>query len=262
MLSALISLESTINDGNNYNVTYTRTGTVQVSNLECYFHDDHCAIPATSFTRAHAYGVMSSASQCGNYSTVKDVINSQYLYRYYCRRDRREFAHRFVEYNMNDTQKSYPHFTKRIITASSGDCIEYNQTGDPSQVTIGAYTFWKFTYANDSFQDDILIPTSSLGLEGTTYIYPGSATPAEASKWGHGPRGLWMLAYKNPGSDGPKFYKCPVTISNVSDAEKPEHNVTDNVARTAVASIALQSQWYQGNLENPDWKQYQFYATG
>ena len=264
MLSALISLESTVDDGNNYNVTYFREGKVQVSNLTCYSHKGCCPSPVTIHALAHAYGEMTLASECGNYSEVADIINSKKDYEYYCRRDpsRQEFSHRFYEYNPNDTQKAYPRFTDRIIRAASGDCFEYDQVGTPAAVTLGDVSASNFTYTNNSIKGSISIPTSSLGREGTTYIYRGKNVPAEATTEACGLRCIWMWVYKNPGAtDGPKFYQCPINVSVVSNVTQPAHNVSAAVARVAAASIALQGQ-FQGSIEDPIWTQYQFYASG
>lgn len=121
----------------------------------------------------------------------------------------------------------------------------------------------RITY-NDSTGNsgNIKIPTAYLGREGTTYIYRGKNFPAAASAQAYGPRGLWMWAYKNPGEhDGPKLYRCPITVSKVSNSQVPAHNVSDGIARAAAASIALQGR-FQGPSSNPDYKQYQFYPSG
>ena len=194
MLSASISLEATMDDGNNYNVTYVRGGKVQVSNLTCYDHNGDCNNVVTIHALAHAYGEMTLASDCGSYGEIADIINSKQNFQYYCGTDpsRQEFAHRFSEHNPNDTQRAYPYFTNRIITASSGDCFEYDQVGPPSPDRIDDMSASNFTYADNSTNGSISIPTSSLGREGTTYIYRGIKAPAEATVQSCGPRCIWM----------------------------------------------------------------------
>ena len=252
-----------MNDGTDYHNTYLREGKVQVSNLSCYFHRRDCPTPVTIHGLAHAYGEMTLASKCGNYSEITDVTPKQ-DYQYYCGRNgsRQEFAYRFKEYNPTDAYKAYPHFTGRIITAASGDCLEYDQVGTPAPDKVGDMDASNFTYTNHSIDGSISIPTSSLGREGTTYIYRGINVPAETSTYGCGLRCIWMWAYKNPGAtDGPKFYQCPVTISIVSNVTQPAHNVSDAVARVAAASIALQGR-FEGSVKNPRFMQYQFYPRG
>jgi len=264
MLSALISLECTVDDGNNYNSTYTTNGSVRVPRLGCYYSGDICSKnPVSTGARAHAYGEMTLSPDCGRYSEIADILHSKYEYPSYCRQDLLEFSYRFFEYNRDDTQEAFPHFTNRIITAACGDCIEYDQVGDHGNVKLGDTSAWNFTYTNNTINDSIAIPVASLGTGGTTYIYRDKNVPAEASTEAYGDRGLWMWAYKNAGGpEKPKFYQCPVTVSVVSNVTQPAHDLSDEVARVAVASIALQGQWHQGTLKHPIWSQYQFYAMG
>lgn len=264
MLSALISLEVTIEDGNNYNTTYVREGKVQVSNLTCYDPNADCPGSVQEHVLAHTYGEAILGSSCGPDLELADVLGSRQDYYYYCRRDpgRQEFAYRFSEYNPNDTQKAYPQFTKRVITAASGICTEYRQLESVDD-TIGGDSALRFTYTNPTTGNgSIKIPTSFLGAAGTTYIYRGFKTPDKATTWACGDRCLLMWAYKNYETDAePKFYQCPITISEVSNSGQPEHNISHFVARLAAASIAL-----QGRTHNPgaglDWEQFQFYASG
>lgn len=263
MLSALISVESTVDDGNNYNTTYTTNGNVRVSNLTCYLHNGSCPDSVAIHALAHAYGEMSLASDCGIYNTEEDIIKTKFDYQYYCRTDRHEFAHRFFEYNKNDTQKSFPHFTKRIITASAGDCMEYDEV-DSKVDKVGEMRAQEISYRNESFSDSISIPISSLGREGTTYICRDDKRPFEACEWAYGPRGLWMWAYKNPGAQNkPKVYQCSITISNVTNSRDPRHDIPNDVARAAAASIALQGRWRPDAAETTQiYTNYQFYASG
>lgn len=264
MLSALISLEVTIEDGNNYNTTYVREGKVQVSNLTCYDPKADCPGAVQEHVLAHTYGEAILGSSCGPYLELADVLGSREDYKYYCRRDpgRQEFAYRFSEYNPNDTQKTYPQFTKRIITAASGVCTEYRQLEYVND-TIGGDSALRFTYNNPTTGNgSIKIPTSFLGLAGTTYIYRGFKPPNKATVWACGDRCLLMWVYKNAQAhDKPRFYQCPITISEVSNSGQPEHNISDFVARLAAASIALQGRTHKPGAEL-DWEQFQFYASG
>ena len=267
MLSALISLEVPVDDGNNYNGTYLREGNVRVSNLSCWFRDQETCSPGpvTNHALAHAYGETILELDSTNYSEIADVVKSKKDHRYYFRNDRQEFAYRFNEYNPHDNQSVYPHFTNRTISVSAGECRVYDQVGKGVSISLWDMNATKFTYNDSTVQGGIIrIPTPYLGLEGTTYIYRDTKVPAQASMEAYGPRGLWMWAYKNPGkSNDPKFYRCPITVSNVSNvnAGDDHHHVPDYIARGATASIALQGQWH-GLKDNPDWRQYQFYASG
>lgn len=77
---------------------------------------------------------------------------------------------------------------------------------------------FKHTYAiNTTRNGSIVIPTSALGNEGTTYIYRDILEPWNTDQCGYGLQGLWMWAYRNPGAQDrkPQFYECPVTVDPV-----------------------------------------------
>ena len=266
MLSALISLEVSMQDGRDYNTTYLRKGKVQVSNLTCYNPTLDCEMEVREDGLAHVYGEGIVGQRCGAYHELTDVINSEQDYPYYCRREpgRHEFAYRFSEYNPNDTQKSYPHFTNRIVTASSGVCIEHEQVSAVRTNLVDDSAFlYNYTIATKQY-NFIAIPTSFLGSEGTTYIWRDWARPEDLlGLWSCGDRCLWMWVYTNVEGAGanPKFYECPVTVSEVSNSARLEHKLSNYVARLAVASIALQGRFrYQPAMVY--WEQFQFYATG
>jgi hypothetical protein len=252
-----------VDGGTNYNGTYFRSGRVEVSDLTCYFHDGVCPFPVTTQALAHLYGEVTQASDCGNYTTISNVTNSQQTYQYYCRNDSRpEFAYRFNEYNPNDTQKAYPYFSNRTFTTSSGKCLENSQVGEPTSDTVGSMSALKHTYTNGSTNGTISIPVSSLGREGTTYIYRGTDRPAIESTYNCSDRGFWMWAYRNPGRDeAPRFYQCPIEVSLVSNVQQSAHIISNDVARVAAASIALQGR-YHPEGDRQIFTQYQFYASG
>jgi hypothetical protein len=261
---AVISLTYTINDGTSYHDIYTTQDLVEVPNLNCYqmqFHQKDCPPRVTKQAVAHAHRELALASECGNYTEASEVQNSKHDYRYYCRRipsNREEFAYRFNEYNPIDTQRVYPYFTNRGITAAAGKCVQYDVNGKPEE-TNRAKTF---TYKNGNSSATITIPNSSLGMEGTTYIYRDTKGPAFAETYACGPRCIRMWAHKNPsGAEPDAFYECPIEISLVSNVTRHAHNVTDDVARIAAASIALQGR-FTGELNDPNVIQYQFYASG
>ncbi|KAL8728408.1 MAG: hypothetical protein Q9181_005360 [Wetmoreana brouardii] len=281
--TALINLTYTVDDGKDYNGIYLQSGQVNVSDLTCYMHGSphgsRCQLPVTTDALAHAYGETThgadstQASDCGYFDNVEDVISSKEDFRYYCRRNTtvQRFAYRFKEYNPNDFQKAYPHFTTRTITASSGECNEYEKVVAQQPTVIGDRNTWNhisavnFTFEKGPINKTIAIPTSALGNGGTTYIYRGSKTPAKAGTFGYGERGIWMWAYRNPGPGEPApngtFFECPITVSTVSNVLNPQHNITDDVAREAAASIALQGQW-KGSSKNKNFEQWQWYAAG
>ena len=196
------------------------------------------------------------------YDDISDLQLSKYDYGYYCRRDGQEFAYRFNEYNPNDTQKVYPLFTNRTITASSGHCFSYSQLGDPKPAldTAGDLEALNYTYTNHTYTGSIIIPKQSTGLSGTTYIYRGTRLPQDAVTYACGPRCMWMWVYKAHSKyEEPAFYQCPISISNVENTTNSSaQNIPNDVARIVAASIALQGRW-AGTFENQIWTQYQFY---
>lgn len=279
MAAAVISITYTVDDGQDFRGTYLRDGNVSVTNLECYRHGAYSACPVQVIQDqlAHAYGASTqgpdskSRLQCGDYTDLDDVIGSKQNFPYYCRRDTaiQEFAYHFKEYNPVDTQQAYPHFTNRVITASSGICNEYSETGsqtsqvgDDNTNPPNAISALNINYTNGTHKESIRIPTSALGREGTTYIYRGPPRPEDATKYGFGPRGLIMWVYRNPGQfEEPRFFECPITVSVVTNVKNPAHNVSDSTAREAAASIALQGQ-FRGTGPNIDFTQWQWYANG
>ena len=266
MAVALINLTFTVNDGVTYRDTYTSFGNVTVTDLSCYhmqYVQEGCPDEVTVQTVAHTYGEMNLVAENGTYNDIADVLNSKSNYRYYWRstRHQQQLAYRFNEYNPSDTEKLYPFFTNRTITAESGDCFTYNKTGtddnDPQTIT----------FTNGTHNDKIAIPKDYLGNEGTTYIYRGFHDPAHATIYSCGARCVWMWAYKNPSiyplesPEPPNFYQCPVSISQVKNASQPEHSISNDVAKIAAASIALQGR-FVGPITDPNYQQFQFYASG
>ncbi|KAL8672238.1 MAG: hypothetical protein Q9168_003285 [Polycauliona sp. 1 TL-2023] len=122
-----------------------------------------------------------------------------------------------------------------------------------------------FAYQDGNSMKHIEIPASSPGASATTYMYKGFEAPQETN-YTCGPRCMWLWAYRNPAftdegnvGDPPGLYKCRVTISEVSNTWRASQTVPDDVARIAAVSIALQGRW-SGQLDNPNFNQYQFYS--
>lgn len=264
MLSALINLGLTIEDGHDHECTYHRSGKALISKVDCFYHNGGCSRPVPTLALAHTYGEMSLAYNRGAYDDVLTLVKTKQDFKVWRRRGKPEHAHRFSEYNQNDTQRAYPFFTDRVITSASGKCIEYDQDHKTEPAMLGDQNAKKFTYRNETFHDTIIIPASAMGKNGTTYIYRGSNVPALANspRVTCGDRCMFVWVYKNPGkAGGPKFYQCPITVSTVSNTKHKEHDVPDAVARVAAVSIALAGQ-RQASVGNPQFYQYRFYAHG
>ena len=258
----MVSLTYSVVDGTNWKDTYTRPGLANASNLKYYSIGPHGGYSGdvTNQARAHANGEVALAFPCGPYNDTSQILESQDDYRYYCRKtpNRQEFAYCFNEYNPNDTHQSYPRFTNRIITASSGECFEYRMVGEPRDGSDGNVDY---KYTNGTVNGNITIPGQSSAFEGTTYIYQGINTPQKAVKYACGPRCIWMWAHKSRGPNpGQKsvFYQCPITVNLVSNTTDDTQKISDDMARIAAASIALQGRPSSNNI----WKQYQLYTFG
>lgn len=271
---ALLNLAYSTQDGVDWNGTYMRNGTVNATNLECYFpphrrQELDCSNLVPRQATANLSGEMGIVSNCGAYTTISEVQNSREDDDYYCRRTpgSQEFAFRFYEYNPDDQQRTYPFFKNRIVTASAGECIIYpNVTESPgTDLDLdGDRAAKKFTFTNGSFTDSISIPKANDGLSGTTYIYRGIKTPGEADSPSVvcGPRCLWMWVHKAQGPvDKSTFYQCPITMSEVSNASHDYQKIKDIMARTAAASIALHGGW-TGTFKNQIFTSFNFFAAG
>lgn len=70
---------------------------------------------------------------------------------------------------------------------------------------------------------------------------------------------MWMWAHQNLGKGASSiFYRCPITISNVSNTVDKRQQVPDDVALLAAASIGV-----NGLVDaNGNWTQFQFFPFG
>jgi hypothetical protein len=226
-----------------------------------------CPSQVTVQTVAHSYGEMILASRLtSSYDNISEVLESKQANQYYHRRTRnqQQAAYRFKEYNPQDIGKSYPYFTDRVVTAEAKNCIMYDDKGSDDKDPR------TFNYVNPKDANDngtIQISKNFLGNKGTTYIYQGFHDPTQADLQSCGPRCVWMWAYKNPSGDKSEpsaFYKCPVNISEVTNAHQDHHSIPNGVAKMAAASIALEGR-FAGPVDAPDkrdYRSYQFYANG
>ena len=258
-------------DGISYNDTYLTNGMVQARNLTAYFNGNYTLSDELNQATAHSWGEMSQGFEsCGPYNDVTDISNSKYNYPYYCRRTpgQQEFAYRFKEYNPSDTEGTYPFFTDRIITVSSGTCFEYEvpNADKPGTQCVDSPAWNYYTFQNSTYISSICIPAGSDGWAATIYMYRGTETPVldEANRCGD--RCMWIWAFRTWGPDigpesPPAIFQCPITVNEVSNATMDAQRIPDSVARVAAASIALQGRW-TGTNESKIWTQYQFNAFG
>lgn len=244
---------------------------MNATNLDCYFrtkYETKCpSSPDVVQGLANSYGGSPPVLfKKGTYDHIQDVVKSTKNYGYFCRKNSGECAYRFVEYNGDDQERKYPLFTNRVITASPGQCFTYwvTEKATIANGTSGIPDALEFKIDNGSAHDIIIIPQQLGGVDSTTYIYRGIAPPPNATTFACGDRCIWMWAFKNVGhNENATFYKCPITISPVSNVKKATQHVPDSVARLAASAIALQGRWaVNGNSEGPIWTQFQFYPFG
>ncbi|KAL9603993.1 MAG: hypothetical protein Q9219_000755 [cf. Caloplaca sp. 3 TL-2023] len=257
MAVALTSLTFTVEDGKDSTNIYVREGQVNVPDLSCYYRDktqQKCPSEVTTQASAHIYGEMSLAAEVGSYRDISDVLRSTNDYQYYHREDPRQYAYRFNEYNIDDTQRRYPFFTDRTFTAESLHCSRHDELSKEGKEST------TFTYGSPD-GGNITIPNNFLGREGTTYIYKAFHAPAGADWFSCGDKCLKMWAYKNPWGARKSgfFYECDVSISSVSNAYATQHEIPDKTIKEALAAIALRGQ-YRGEKGGLNYQQQQFYA--
>ena len=266
MLVALISLTYEVKSGINYRDTYTRQGVVKAANVSTYFSGGVSVGEELSQAPAHTYGeVTRSAQDCEPYEDIAQIHNSSNNPPYFCRRTpgKKEFTYRFKEYNKIDTERVYPYFTNRLITASSGPCFKYDLIpGFKLAPDLNGYmSAANWTFANSTYTSNIIIPMSSEGASATVYIYRGPDIPRTTKINACGNRCMWIWAHQTaiPDQNTSSLFQCPITIGEVSNATSVNHSIPDSVVRVAAASIALQGRW-EPNGTQKIWTQFQFNA--
>ena len=257
-------------DGRTFNDTYTQHGIVNASNLTAYSTRGADNWRVSAHATAHLFGEFAQNTECGTYITLAEVLESKHDYTYYCSANQGnpEFTYRFNEYNPGDLQKAYPQFTNRTITASAGECLMYevkNQINTP-EIIAGRGPGTIFFYGNDTFTGNVSVPASYLGGDCTTYMYRGFHAPphADAQTCGN-PRCMWSWALDIALDNNipSRVFQCPITISPVNNAYNDSHKITNDVARIAAVSIALEGRWTGGPApEKRDFQSYQYYPFG
>ena len=269
----MIGLSYSVDSGTDYRGVYTQTGTVNASDLSCYYNNHICPPePEVPQIVAHTYGEIAQSDQCCQYKELSDVLSSNKNCAYYCNRTpgQEEFAYRFTETNPKDHPKIYPSFTNRVVTASYDQCYHYNvdqasaKKVDDANGDLAAYNW---SYSNGTVSGNITIPTEYSALDSTTYIYPGLEVPQNETENACGPRCMWMWAWKATSSlpsdqDQPQMvFQCSITISSVSNTTLESQTISVGMAKLAAASIGLQGR-YVNQANGRIWTQYQLYPYG
>ena len=266
---AMIGLTYSMDQGTDSSGTILNSGTSRIAKLDCYTNGDSCpSAPETPQGIAHAYGQVTQSYQKCAYSTEEDIKKANQSCSYFERNDGQEYAYRFREYNPEDTSRTYPYLTTRIIKASPGSCYQFNIDADtvhPINGSDGTLGVFVYPFHNETYNGSLPIPRGDAAFDATSYVWNGTSPPKNDTENVCGPRCVWLYAFQSIGIITKRpdlMFKCPITVGVVSDVLLPTQNVTDETARLAAASIAL-----SGRYTNPDgptqvWQQYQLFLWG
>ena len=261
--------------GIDYHGVYTQPGTVNASDLSCYYDNNMClGEPEVPQIVAHTYGEIAQSDQCCEYKELSDILSLDEKCAYYCNRTpgQEEFAYRFREFNPEDHSKIYPLFTNRVVTASADKCYQYDV--DLSSLTKvldgnGDLAAFNWTYSNGTMSDKITIPTEYSAWDSTTYIYQGPDIPQNETESACGPRCIWMWAFRanstlpSDRNQPLAVFRCSITISQVTNTTLESQTISDEMAKLAAASIGLQGRYVNKlNGAGKTWTQYQLYPYG
>ncbi|KAI4184662.1 MAG: hypothetical protein LQ348_004519 [Seirophora lacunosa] len=273
---ALIGLNYSMDNGIDSTGVTTSRDMVSFPRIDCYYNNENCTTdpdqpPEVAQNQAHAYGEASLRERACNYTTDEDIFMQPQNCTYFARTNGREFgqefAYRYAEYNPGDRARAYPYLTKRLIKTSTGQCYQYKQGPGYFEVSPdGPDSVSVWPYSNGTTEGLLRIARTNMAFDSTTYAYTGLQAPQNASAVTCGPRCIWLYAARQGGTvthRGNDIFMCPITVSEVSDAQRPEHEVPDPTARLAAASIALSGRYTNPNgSDEKHWQQFQWFPYG
>lgn len=256
----MIGLTYSMENGIDSSGTITKNGMINATRLDCFYVNDQCKkSEIVQQGLAHAYGETITGRHGCRYTKESEIQSSAQNCSYFQHTDGREFAIRYAEYNPEDRGHAYPFFTDRIVKASAGECSQYD-IDHVSEISSGDGTddTWLWTIVkNSTVKETLSIPKRDAAYEGTTYIYNGTNAPPGAPLQACGPRCISLYAWRSGGNTthrGQAVFKCPITVSEMTNVDEDWQNLPDNIARYAAASIALTGR------NAPDWRQYRLYT--
>lgn len=100
--------------------------------------------------------------------------------------------------------------------------------------------------------------------DATTYVYNGTLAPQDATAQSCGDRCISLYAFRSSGTVTKRpntFFRCDVTVSEVTNAQEDAHKLSADSARLAASSIALSGRYTHENGQM-EWQQYQLYPFG
>ncbi|KAL8938623.1 MAG: hypothetical protein Q9216_003799 [Gyalolechia sp. 2 TL-2023] len=270
---AIITLNYSMETGVNSTGVTTSRGNVSFAKIDCYYNSGNCTTapdqpPEVAQNEAHAYGEASLRERRCPYETDDDIFKSREDCTYFTRGDSQEYAYRYMEYNPDDRARAYPHPTERLIKTSTGQCSQYKPNAShPVGSPDGPASILVFPYSDGREDTALRIARTDSAFDSTTYAFTGIHPPqaASASTVVCGPRCIWVYAIRHHGpvtERDDEIFKCPITVSNVSNVDDMAHVVPHNTARLAAASIALSGRYTNPDSDEKEWQQYQWYPYG
>lgn len=239
---------------------------INATKLDCFYVNNQCKQATegeiVAQVLAHAYGETITGRHNCSYTNDSEISSSAQNCSYFRHTKGHEFAIRYAEYNPEDRGRAYPFFTDRIVKASAGECSQYDVYPTPSTKSSndGNDDTWVWTiFQNSTVNETLPIPKREAAYDATTYIYDGTSAPPGATVQSCGRRCMWLYAWRSGGNLTNRkeaVFKCPITVSNVSNAHEHWQNLPDDIARYAAASIALTGR------NAPHWQQYRLYPYG
>ena len=267
----MLSLNYSMDLGTGSADTYTVPGTISAPRLDCYTNGNNCeASLVAPLTTAHSYGELIRGETCCPYNTTADIFSANESCPFFCSADRQEFAYRFNEYNPLDTTSSYPHLSYRLIKSNVEACYEYDVDWGKSHLIDspdGKEATEVFSFHNKTYTAQIPIPRSAGAYNSTTYVYNGTNIPQLATLVACGPRCLTIhtlrLGIPPPGGSLPAtIFGCNISVTNVTNTTAPWQEYSNDMARLAIASIALTGRSFDPAGPGISWQQYQLYPWG
>ena len=263
---AMLSLNYSMDRGSGSAGTYTVNGTISVPRLDCFIRNNDCEVTVLApQTKAHSFGALTQGDPCCKYNSTADIFSADQSCPYFCSADGQEFASRFNEYSPLDNNSAYPFLTSRLIRSRVEACYEYDIDLAESPFinsSDGENDTQLFSYHNSTYNSTIPIPKYATGFNSTTYIYNGNNIPQDATLIACGPRCLTIYVLRSGNPSPSSIFSCDISVTNVTNTTAPWQEYPDDMARLAIASIAL-----TGNVRQPkglpiSWEQYQLYPWG
>ena len=266
---AMLSLNYSMDLGSGSAGTYTVPGMISAPRLDCYTKGNNCEDTLVGpQTTAHSYGELIRGQKCCPYNTTADIFSARQSCPYFCSADKQQFAYRFKEYDPLDDASAHPYLSNRLIISKVEAHYEYHVDLGKSPLTDspdGKQDTRFYSFHNNTYSGQIPIPNSASGVNSSTYVYNGTQIPQRATLVDCGPRCLTIytlrLGTAPPGGILPAtMFGCDISVSEVSNITAPWQEYPDDMARLAIASIALTGR----NSTRPgmSWQQYQLYPWG